>query len=70
MFRFERSAEDVRSFAMAKCGWCKRQAAMLARWVTLDAAQFALWRRQQEVRLLAKYRAVKAELLNWFKRLG
>ena len=26
MFRFSRSAEEVRGFAMKQCGWCRRQA--------------------------------------------
>jgi len=53
-------------------GWCKRQewGVMLQRVMTLDAAQFAAWRRQQALRLYAKYNAVKARLLNWLKRLG
>lgn len=51
--------------------WCKRQewSAMLAHVMPMDAAQFAAWRRRQELRLRAKYDAVKAELLDRYYRL-
>lgn len=51
--------------------WCKRQewSAMLNRVMAMDGAQFAAWRKRQELRLRGKLSAVKAELLERYHDL-
>lgn len=61
----------LRDGLMRLVGWCKRQewGAVLKRVMTMNAAQFAAWRKRQELWLREELSTVKAELLERCHRL-